>query len=49
MKGYLQGRLNDFDWFYSLWGNSTDLSLLIDMSEEDIKALQSTGTFAPIP
>lgn len=26
-----------------LWGNSTDLSLLIDMSEEDIKKLQSTG------
>lgn len=26
-----------------LWGNSTDLSLLIDMTEEDIKNLQSTG------
>lgn len=26
-----------------LWGNSTDLSLLIDMTEDDIKALQSTG------
>ncbi|GAA6007412.1 hypothetical protein JCM11491_004154 [Sporobolomyces phaffii] len=26
-----------------LWGNSTDLSLLINMSEEDIKRLQSTG------
>ena len=26
-----------------LWGNATDLSLLIDMSEEDIKRLQSTG------
>ncbi|GAA5951090.1 hypothetical protein JCM21900_005720 [Sporobolomyces salmonicolor] len=26
-----------------LWGNSTDLSLLIDMTEEDIKKLQSTG------
>lgn len=26
-----------------LWGNSTDLSLLIDMSEEDIRNLQSTG------
>lgn len=26
-----------------LWGNSTDLSLLIDMSEDDIKKLQSTG------
>lgn len=26
-----------------LWGNSTDLSLLIDMSEEQIKSLQSTG------
>ena len=26
-----------------LWGNSTDLSLLIDMSEEQIKRLQSTG------
>ncbi|EKM84066.1 hypothetical protein AGABI1DRAFT_110655 [Agaricus bisporus var. burnettii JB137-S8] len=26
-----------------LWGNSTDLSLLINMSEEQIKALQSTG------
>lgn len=26
-----------------LWGNSTDLSLLIDMTEEDIKRLQSTG------
>jgi hypothetical protein len=29
--------------FSCLWGNSTDLSLLIDMSEEDIKKLQSTG------
>jgi len=26
-----------------LWGNSTDLSLLINMSEDDIKKLQSTG------
>ena len=26
-----------------LWGNSTDLSLLIDMTEEQIKALQATG------
>ncbi|KAG8793189.1 hypothetical protein FRC12_003560 [Ceratobasidium sp. 428] len=26
-----------------LWGNSTDLSLLINMTEEDIKKLQSTG------
>ncbi|KAK7695030.1 hypothetical protein QCA50_002218 [Cerrena zonata] len=26
-----------------LWGNSTDLSLLIDMTEEQIKTLQSTG------
>ncbi|BGP51558.1 Hairy/enhancer-of-split with YRPW motif protein 2 [Rhodotorula kratochvilovae] len=26
-----------------LWGNSTDLSLLINMTEEDIKRLQSTG------
>lgn len=26
-----------------LWGNSTDLSLLIDMTEEDIKKLQTTG------
>jgi len=26
-----------------LWGNSTDLSLLINMTEEDIKNLQSTG------
>lgn len=26
-----------------LWGNSTDLSLLIDMNEDDIKKLQSTG------
>ncbi|KAF9785559.1 hypothetical protein BJ322DRAFT_1063855 [Thelephora terrestris] len=26
-----------------LWGNSTDLSLLIDMTEEQIKSLQSTG------
>lgn len=25
-----------------LWGNSTDLSLLIDMTEEQIKSLQST-------
>lgn len=27
-----------------LWGNSTDLSLLINMTEEQIKALQSTGS-----
>ena len=26
-----------------LWGNSTDLSLLINRTEEDIKKLQSTG------
>lgn len=26
-----------------LWGNSTDLSLLINMTEDDIKNLQSTG------
>ncbi|KZP29000.1 DUF89-domain-containing protein [Athelia psychrophila] len=26
-----------------LWGNSTDLSLLINMTEEQLKALQSTG------
>jgi hypothetical protein len=26
-----------------LWGNSTDLSLLINMTEQQIKALQSTG------
>jgi hypothetical protein len=26
-----------------LWGNSTDLSLLIDMTEDQIKSLQSTG------
>ncbi|KAM0747738.1 DUF89-domain-containing protein [Meredithblackwellia eburnea MCA 4105] len=26
-----------------LWGNSTDLSLLINMTEDDIKKLQSTG------
>lgn len=26
-----------------LWGNSTDLSLLINMTEEQIKQLQSTG------
>ncbi|WFD29550.1 hypothetical protein MSPP1_000559 [Malassezia sp. CBS 17886] len=27
----------------SLWGNATDLSLLINMTEEDIKEIQSTG------
>lgn len=27
----------------SLWGNATDLSLLINMTEEDIKNIQSTG------
>ncbi|KOS15981.1 hypothetical protein Malapachy_3445 [Malassezia pachydermatis] len=27
----------------SLWGNATDLSLLINMTEEDIKKIQSTG------
>ena len=27
----------------SLWGNATDLSLLINMTEEDIKQIQSTG------
>lgn len=26
-----------------LWGNSTDLSLLINMTEEQIKSLQATG------
>lgn len=26
-----------------LWGNATDLSLLINMTEDDIKNLQSTG------
>ena len=26
-----------------LWGNSTDLSLLINMTEDQIKSLQSTG------
>ncbi|WFD42005.1 hypothetical protein MPSI1_000642 [Malassezia psittaci] len=27
----------------SLWGNATDLSLLINMTEDDIKKIQSTG------
>lgn len=27
----------------ALWGNATDLSLLINMTEEDIKKIQSTG------
>jgi hypothetical protein len=31
------------DGVVCLWGNSTDLSLLIDMTEEDIRKLQSTG------
>jgi damage-control phosphatase, subfamily III len=34
---------NSLPWPVCLWGNSTDLSLLIDMSEEQIKSLQSTG------
>lgn len=28
----------------ALWGNATDLSLLIDMSEDDIKRLQASGS-----
>ncbi len=33
-----------------LWGNATDLSLLINMTEEDIKNLQSTGaSISPPP
>lgn len=32
-----------FAYTVCLWGNSTDLSLLINMTEEQIKSLQSTG------
>lgn len=33
----------DVPFSVCLWGNSTDLSLLINMTEEQIKSLQSTG------
>ncbi|KAF9074913.1 hypothetical protein BDP27DRAFT_1380982 [Rhodocollybia butyracea] len=38
-----QGLSSVLKYRFCLWGNSTDLSLLINMTEEQIKALQSTG------
>lgn len=46
-----QGQKTDYPFFLEfpdlslvcLWGNSTDLSLLINMTEDQIKSLQSTG------
>ena len=40
---YLEQSLINLSAIVCLWGNSTDLSLLINMSEDDIKRLQSTG------
>ena len=34
---------NALPFLVCLWGNSTDLSLLINMTEDQIKSLQSTG------
>jgi damage-control phosphatase, subfamily III len=35
--------VNSLTFLVCLWGNSTDLSLLINMTEDQIKSLQSTG------
>jgi damage-control phosphatase, subfamily III len=40
---FRHGVFNTYILSVCLWGNSTDLSLLINMTEEQIKSLQSTG------